>query len=143
MPEHAFVAQGLEKRYGAKRALAGVDLEVREGEIVGLLGPNGAGKSTLTKIACGLVRQTAGEATVAGHRAGSREARAVVGYLAELFRFPGWSSADEVLELHQRLARSDGGAAERKRLLDLVGLADATRVRVEEMSKGMQQRLGI
>jgi ABC-2 type transport system ATP-binding protein len=140
---HAFEARGLEKRYGAKRALAGVDLEVREGEIVGLLGPNGAGKSTLTKIACGLVRQTTGEARVGRHRAGSREARADVGYLAELFRFPGWSSADEVLELHQALARSGGGADERARLLELVGLAEARATRVDAMSKGMQQRLGI
>jgi ABC-2 type transport system ATP-binding protein len=120
-----------------------VDLEVGEGEIVGLLGPNGAGKSTLTKIACGLVRQTAGEARVGGHRSGSRDARSLVGYLAELFRFPGWSTADEVLELHQRLARSRGGAAERTRLLELVGLADARAVRVDAMSKGMQQRLGV
>jgi ABC-2 type transport system ATP-binding protein len=116
---------------------------VGEGEIVGLLGPNGAGKSTLTKIACGLVRQTAGEAQVGAHRAGSREARADVGYLAELFRFPGWSSADEVLQLHQALARSSGGAGERAHLLDLVGLAEASAVRVDAMSKGMQQRLGI
>jgi ABC-2 type transport system ATP-binding protein len=133
----------LAKTYGTKRALAGVDLEVREGEIVGLLGPNGAGKSTLTKIACGLVRQTSGEASVVGHAAGSREARADVGYLAELFRFPGWSTADEVLELHQALARSEGGANERARLLELVGLSDARTVHVDEMSKGMQQRLGI
>jgi ABC-2 type transport system ATP-binding protein len=139
----AFAARGLQKRYGDKVALGGVDLEVREGEIVGLLGPNGAGKSTLTKIACGLVRQTAGDAEVAGHRAGSREARALVGYLAELFRFPGWSSADEVLALHQRLAGSDGGAGERTRLLELVGLADARTTRVDAMSKGMQQRLGV
>src|SRR3954462_403833 len=109
----ALVADDVAKAYGRTMALGGVSLEVREGEIVGLLGPNGAGKSTLTKIACGLVRQTAGDAEVAGHRAGSREARALVGYLAELFRFPGWSSADEVLALHQRLARSDGGAGER------------------------------
>ena len=120
-----------------------MDLDVGEGEIVGLLGPNGAGKSTLTKIACGLVRQTAGEAQVGEHRAGSREARADVGYLAELFRFPGWSSADEVLELHQALARSAGGAGERERLLELVGLGEASSVRVDAMSKGMQQRLGI
>ena len=113
------------------------------GEIVGLLGPNGAGKSTLTKIACGLVRQSSGEAQVDGHRAGSREARASVGYLAELFRFPGWSSADEVLALHQELTRSEGGRDERARLLELVGLADAVSVRVDAMSKGMQQRLGI
>jgi len=111
--------------------------------VVGLLGPNGAGKSTLTKIACGLVRETGGQARVAGHQAGSREGRSFVGYLAELFRFPGWSSADEVLALHQRLARSDGGADERARLLDLVGLPDAHATRVDAMSKGMQQRLGI
>jgi ABC-2 type transport system ATP-binding protein len=139
----AFASTALRKRYGQKLALAGVDLEVGEGEIVGLLGPNGAGKSTLTKIACGLVRQSSGDALVAGHAAGSREARAAVGYLAELFRFPGWSSADEVLALHQRLARSDGRADERAHLLSLVGLADASRVRVDAMSKGMQQRLGI
>src|SRR4051812_46157502 len=95
------------------------------------------------KIACGLVRQTRGEARVAGHPAGSRDARAAVGYLAELFRFPGWSSADEVLALHQRLARSQGGEAERGELLELVGLTEARAVRVEAMSKGMQQRLGI
>src|SRR6266498_2111022 len=101
----ALAVRGLAKRYGAVEALAGVDLEVREGELVGLLGPNGAGKSTLVKIAC------------------------------ELFRFPGWYSADEVLELHQKLSGSAGGAHERHELLELVGLSDATQRRVEEMSK--------
>jgi ABC-2 type transport system ATP-binding protein len=139
----ALAAHGLVKRYGAKNALAGVDLEVGEREIVGLLGPNGAGKSTLTKIACGLVRATAGEAQIAGHAAGSRAARAAVGYLAELFRFPGWATADEVLALHQRLGRSAGGPDERRGLLEQVGLSDARHVRVDAMSKGMQQRLGI
>ncbi|HEY6962105.1 MAG TPA: ABC transporter ATP-binding protein [Gaiellaceae bacterium] len=135
--------EGLEKRYGRKQALAGVDLQVREGELVGLLGPNGAGKSTLVKIACGLVRPSRGRIAVAGAPAGSRAARASLGYLAELFRFPSWMSADEVLSLHQRLARSPGGAAERSELLELVGLADARRTRVAAMSKGMQQRLGL
>jgi ABC-2 type transport system ATP-binding protein len=139
----ALAASGLEKRYGATTALAGVDLEVGEGELVGLLGPNGSGKSTLVKIACGLVRPSRGTAEVCGAPAGSVEARRRMGYLAELFRFPGWYSADEVLELHQRLSGSDGGAPERAELLELVGLADASDRRVEEMSKGMQQRLGI
>ena len=134
---------GLVKRFGAVEALSGVDLEVDEGELFGLLGPNGAGKSTLVKIACGLVRPTAGSAEVCGFPAGSRPARGSLGYLAELFRFPGWSRADEVLELHQRLAGSAGGAAERRELLGLVGLSDAAGRRVETMSKGMQQRLGI
>jgi ABC-2 type transport system ATP-binding protein len=142
VPE-AFAASGLEKRYGRTAALRGVSLEVADAEIVGLLGPNGAGKSTLAKIACGLVRPTSGSAEVSGHPAGSAPARASIGYLAELFRFPAWASAQEILRLHQRLAGSHGGAAERRELLELVGLGDAARVRVSAMSKGMQQRLGI
>jgi ABC-2 type transport system ATP-binding protein len=138
-----FSAQGLAKRYGKIEALGGVDLAVAPGELVGLLGPNGAGKSTLVKIAVGLVRPSSGSATVCGAPAGSAPARAALGYLAELFRFPGWYSADELLALHQRLARSDGGEGERRELLDLVGLTDARDRRVEAMSKGMQQRLGI
>jgi ABC-2 type transport system ATP-binding protein len=139
----ALAVQGLAKRYGAIEALAGVDLDVAEGELVGLLGPNGAGKSTLVKIACGLVRPTGGHAEVCGAPAGSHAAREQMGYLAELFRFPGWYTADELLELHQRLAGSNRGAAERTELLGLVGLTDARGRRVEAMSKGMQQRLGI
>lgn len=143
MTTAALSTRGLSKRYGKTTALDGVDLEVGAGELVGLLGPNGAGKSTLVKIACGLVRATAGEAQVAGAAAGSRVARASTGYLAELFRFPSWATADEVLALHQRLARSDGGAAEREALLARVGLTGEGGRQMETMSKGMQQRLGI
>jgi ABC-2 type transport system ATP-binding protein len=139
----ALAVRNLHKRYGSKEALRGVELEVGAGELFGLLGPNGAGKSTLVKIACGLVRASDGEALVCGHRAGSVQARASLGYLAELFRFPAWMSADELLELHQRLARSQGGTVERTELLELVGLAEAASVRIGEMSKGMQQRLGV
>jgi ABC-2 type transport system ATP-binding protein len=139
----AFAARGLAKRFGPVTALDGVDLDVEEGELVGLLGPNGAGKSTLVKIGCGLVRASAGEARICGAPAGSRDARAVMGYLAELFRFPGWATADELLALHQRLAGSGGGEAERALLLELVGLTEARSRRIETMSKGMQQRLGI
>ncbi len=139
----ALLAHGLAKRYGRVQALGGVDLEVGTGELVGLLGPNGAGKSTLVKIACGLVRPTSGRAEICGAPAGSHAARASLGYLAELFRFPGWYSADELLRLHQRLAGSHGGEAERRELLELVGLTDARDRKVETMSKGMQQRLGI
>jgi ABC-2 type transport system ATP-binding protein len=139
----AFECQGLEKRYGQTVALDGVGLTVAPGELVGLLGPNGEGKSTLVKIACGLVRASAGRAEVAGAPAGSAQASAAIGYLAELFRFPGWLRADELLALHQRLAQSQGGPGERAELLSLVGLEDAHATRIEAMSKGMQQRLGI
>ena len=138
-----FACSELSKRYGGTVALAGVELEVQPGELVGLLGPNGAGKSTLVKIACGLVSPSDGEAHVAGQPAGSPAARAAIGYLAELCRFPDWLRADELLLLHQRLSGSEGGAEERGELLELVGLADAASTRVGAMSKGMQQRLGI
>jgi ABC-2 type transport system ATP-binding protein len=139
----AFTADDLSKRYGRTVALDGVSLHVDEGELVGLLGPNGAGKSTLVKIGCGLVRPSAGSATVCGAPAGSPAARASLGYLAELFRFPGWMTADELLRMHQGLTGSDGGGTERGRLLELVGLADVAARQIESMSKGMQQRLGI
>jgi ABC-2 type transport system ATP-binding protein len=139
----ALAVTALAKRYRDAVALDGVDLEVAPGELVGLLGPNGAGKSTLVKAACGLVRPTDGEVRVCGHPAGSLTARRAMGYLAELFRFPGWCTAEELLRLHQNLAGSAGGGAERAELLGLVGLSAAAGRRVEHMSKGMQQRLGI
>jgi ABC-2 type transport system ATP-binding protein len=139
----ALRCESLEKRYSSVETLGAVDLEVAPGELLGLLGPNGAGKSTLTKIACGLVRASGGRADVEGAPAGSAEARAAIGYLAELFRFPDWLTADELLALHQELAGSGRGAPERTQLLEQIGLADAKRTKIGAMSKGMQQRLSI
>jgi ABC-2 type transport system ATP-binding protein len=139
----ALSARGLVKRYRDTVALAGIDLEVKAGQLVGLLGPNGAGKSTLVKIGCGLVKATEGTVEVCGAPAGSPSARAAIGYLAELFRFPSWLSARDVLRLHQELIGSEGGKGERDELLSVVGLHEVGDRRVEAMSKGMQQRLGI
>jgi ABC-2 type transport system ATP-binding protein len=143
VPAPALSVSSLGKRYGRTDALKGIDLEIEAGELLGLLGPNGAGKSTLTKIACGLVHPTSGAVEIVGAPPGSREANSAIGYLAELFRFPEWLSADEVLRLHQDLAGSGGGGGERGELLEAVGLSAEAGRRVATMSKGMQQRLGI
>ena len=148
-PPTVIAVHGLAKEFrhwGRKlRALDGVDLEVRRGEVFGLLGANGAGKTTLVKVLLGLARPTAGEARVRGRDPRHAEARARIGYLPEGHRFPGYLSGEATLRLFGRLA----GVPERtieartRELLELVGLADRARDRVARYSKGMTQRLGL
>src|ERR671914_518638 len=64
---HAVLAEGLAKRFGETTALAGVDLAVGTGTVLGLLGPNGAGKTTAVRILATLLQPDAGRATVGGH----------------------------------------------------------------------------
>ena len=89
------------------------------------------------------MRPTAGSVSLLGVPAGTREARTRLGYLPETFRQPGWCTADELLQLHQRLAGADPETSDRSALLELVGLPGQERLRVEAMSKGMQQRLAL
>ena len=72
----ALRVEGLQKRYGAKQAVAGVSFEVREGEVFGLLGPNGAGKTTAIAMLATQRQPSAGEAILFGHRL-SREVKVV------------------------------------------------------------------
>ena len=145
MDHEAIRATGLHKSFGDNHAVRGIDLKVRRGEVFGFLGPNGAGKSTVVKIILGLVKATAGEVTVLGHRAGSLTARRQIGFLPETFRFHEWMHASEFLDFHGRLA---GLARETRRrraseMLDLVGLAPRRRDRLATFSKGMLQRIGL
>jgi ABC-type glutathione transport system ATPase component len=65
-PEYGIVTRGLRKEYHGVAAVAGLDLEVRRGEIFGLLGPNGSGKTTTIRMLTGLIAPTSGSATVVG-----------------------------------------------------------------------------
>ena len=144
MPDDdAIVARRLAKRYGRVVALHDLTLRVGPGECLGFLGPNGAGKSTALKMLLGLVRPTAGEATLLGRPVGERRAREGVGYLPELFRYPDWQSAREVLGFHARLIRLERAARAIDMVLDEVGLRERAADRVATYSKGMQQRLGL
>lgn len=136
---------GLHKRYGSHVALHGLDLLVRPGEVVGFLGPNGAGKTTTVKILAGLVRPTAGSASLFGIDVADPAARRRIGYLPELFRFPAWMTGEDVLAVHGRLAGlpADEGHVRAGGALERVGLHGRGGEKVGGYSKGMQQRLGL
>ena len=141
----AVEAHGLTKRYGATVALDGLELQVQGGHVFGLLGPNGAGKTTAVKVLLGLTHADGGSGRILGESIERATARQRVGYLPELFRYPGWLKAREVLALHLRLAGipKDRWAGETDAALlnaDLQGRAES---RVATFSKGMQQRLGL
>ncbi|MFG2339582.1 ABC transporter ATP-binding protein [Streptomyces yangpuensis] len=130
----------LHKHYGGHRALDGVDLTVRAGEVYGLLGPNGAGKTTLMKALLGLQRPTSGTIEIFGEPIG-RETLAQVGALIEV---PGlWPNltADETLRVHAKLRGVPLEWAEPA--LQVVGMTEARGRKVSKYSLGMRWRLGI
>ena len=90
------VTKGLMKYYGANPALAGVDLELPAGAIVGLLGPNGCGKTTLIKLICGLLTPTAGEIFIDGLPPGP-EAKKLISYLPDRLYFSEWMKTSDLL----------------------------------------------
>jgi Cu-processing system ATP-binding protein len=131
------------KRYGAVKAVDGVDLEVFPGELFGLIGHNGAGKTTLFRMMLGLLPASAGEIHVGGqsvHGEAFREVRRAIGYLPESLALYENLSGLETLRFFARLKGADEG--ECGELLERVGLAGAGSQRVRGYSKGMRQRLG-
>ncbi|MBS0312336.1 MAG: ABC transporter ATP-binding protein, partial [Proteobacteria bacterium] len=137
------VAQGVRKHYGNIRAVDGVDLDIRSGELFGLIGHNGAGKSTLFKMMLGLTPTTAGDIHIDGALVTGRDFRAVrrtVGYLPENVVLYDNLTGLETLWFFARL--KGVSPAEAGPTLERVGLAHAAKRRVREYSKGMRQRLG-
>jgi len=125
--------------------LSGLDLTVNSGEIFGLLGLNGAGKTTAMKLALGLLFPTAGEITVLGLKAGTDEAKSLVGYLPELPYFYPYLTPVESLEFYARLSGVPGGLIKERAaaMLEKTGLAPHAKKRTGEFSKGMLERLGL
>lgn len=142
---YAIETFSLTKNYGNGRGCHDVTLRIPAGEAFGFLGPNGAGKSTIVKMLVGLTSPTDGKALVFGQPAGSVEARRRIGYLPELFRYPGWLSGEEAMQFHANLCGMKGSTAKRRinQLLDEVGIGQRGRDRIKGYSKGMQQRLGL
>ena len=136
------VTEGLTKDYGPKRALDGLDLEVRAGEIFGFLGPNGAGKTTTIRLLLDVIRPTAGRALVLGEEPGPAgpALRRRIGYLPGEFTADGRQTVRELLEYLGNLRGGVAGSRIRalaERLeLDLDSL-------FRRLSRGNRQKVGV
>ncbi|MEZ6117265.1 MAG: ABC transporter ATP-binding protein [Pirellulaceae bacterium] len=127
------------------RALKGLDIEIRRGEIFGLLGPNGSGKSTTIKLLLGLLFPTSGEALVFNKKASDVTKNERIGYLPEESYLYKFLNAEETLDFYGRLFNMS--AKERRnrvqKLIEDVGLGWAKRRQLKEYSKGMTRRIGL
>ena len=137
---------GLQKRFGDKAVLQGLDLAVPEHSIFGFIGKNGAGKTTTMKLVLGLLKADAGQIRVCGEPVvyGATPTNRHIGYLPDVPAFYPYMTAPEYLDFCGQISgMSKADRAQRcKELLELVGLAGETH-RIQGFSRGMKQRLGI
>ncbi|MEU8787018.1 ATP-binding cassette domain-containing protein [Streptomyces sp. NPDC048637] len=146
-PDAAVRAEGLEKRYGDKRALDGLDLTVHRGTVHGLLGPNGAGKTTVVRILATLLRPDGGRAAVAGHEVtrAPQRVRARIGLAGQYAAVDGILTGRQNLEMFGRLFHLGARRARVRatELLDQFGLGDAGGKSARTYSGGMRRRLDL
>ncbi len=140
-------AEGLAKSFGSTRALAGLDLSIDGGTVLGVLGPNGAGKTTAVRILTTLLQPDAGHATIDGIDVfrEPRRVRARIGLTGQYAAVDERLTARENLELVGRFFRLSSTASRRRagELLDRFALADAGDRVVKGFSGGMRRRLDI
>jgi ABC-2 type transport system ATP-binding protein len=143
-------ARGVEKTYRSWRrrcpALAGVDLEVHQGEVFGLIGPNGAGKTTLLTCLLGFLRPDRGTIAVAGRPADDLAVRARTGYLPERLGFDRELTGQDFLRLHARLAglgKPEVASCLRQARERVQIAEEALRRPLRTFSRGMLQRIGL
>jgi heme exporter protein A len=129
-------ARGLEKRYGARRVLRGIDLDVERGGFALVTGPNGSGKTTLLRLVAGLIAPSGGELSVDAERS-------QLGFLAHEPLVYRELTGSENLLLFARLYRVAEPRERVGMLLERFGLWDARNERVASYSRGMQQRLAL
>ena len=137
---------GLQKSFGDKQVLKGLDLAVPEGSIFGFIGKNGAGKTTTMKAILGLLQVDAGQILVNGEPVtyGQTATNRYIGFLPDVPAFYSFMTAEEYLRFCCEISSIQKAEYESrcKELLDLVGLGNEKH-RIKGFSRGMKQRLGI
>jgi ABC-2 type transport system ATP-binding protein len=128
------------KLFGSVRALDGVTLRVKEGEIYGLLGPNGSGKTTLMRMIVGLVAQDAGTVTLLGRRIPDLDVLSKVGYMTQAAALYPDLSVEENLRFFAAISGADSNVTE---ALKTVELDQRRHSVVSTLSGGMRQRCSL
>jgi len=127
------------------KAVDGISLTIKRGEVFGLLGPNGSGKSTTLKMLLGLLHPTAGRISIFGRSASDEQAKSRIGYMPEETYLYKYLTARETLMFYSNLF--DLTAAQRKertaQLLEMVGLQTSGDRRIGEFSKGMARKIAL
>jgi ABC-2 type transport system ATP-binding protein len=137
-PQPLIALSAVEMRYGAVQALAGIDLEVREGEIVSILGPNGAGKSTAISLMLGLRRPTAGAVRIFGREPGDPAIRSRIGAMLQESGVPATLRVGELVDLFRSYYPYALPAAA---ILAAADLEELARRPAGKLSGGQRQRL--
>lgn len=135
--------EGISKFYGEQKALDSVSFKLNKGEIVGFLGPNGAGKSTLMKILTGYLTASDGKAEVNGISLEDdlHKIQQQIGYLPEHNPLYTEMYVREYLEFNSRIYKTDKSRIEE--VIELTGLKPEANKKIEQLSKGYRQRVGL
>jgi ABC-2 type transport system ATP-binding protein len=132
--------EGVQKSFGGLRALDGVTMRIRPGEIYGLLGPNGAGKTTLIRAIVGLVAPESGTVTVLGRRMPDVDQLRNIGYMTQQAALYPGLSVEENVQFFAAIYGAEGGVTA---AMELVRLDERQKSVVATLSGGMRQRLSL
>jgi ABC-2 type transport system ATP-binding protein len=143
----AVQVEGLTKQFGDFTAVEGISFQVRRGEIFGFLGPNGAGKTTTIRVLLGLIKPTAGAASVLGYdvRGDVRLMRARLGYMSQRFTLYQDLTVDENLTFYGRAygVRNERLKQRKTAIVEMAGLVGRERTLTRDLAGGWKQRLAL
>ena len=135
----------ISKKYGDQDALIDVSFSLKKGDIVGFLGPNGAGKTTLMKIITSIIKPDSGDITINGYDTQKNEisTKRQIGYLAENNPLYKDMLVTEYLDFVASLYEIENKKNKVKEIIKKTGLEGEIKKKIEELSKGYKQRVGI